>query len=423
VASKFQAPRGTFDVLPAESQARGQIQAIASRLLDSAGYERIETPAFEYTDLFERGVGRSTDIVRKEMFTFDDKGKRSLTLRPEGTAPICRAYIEHGMHKLAQPVKLYYTGPFFRHERPQSGRHRQFHQIGIEAIGTDSPAADAEAIVLLDRLLKDLDVPGVALKIGSLGSPDARHVYVKRLAEYLRKWEADLPDGVSERIDLNPLRAFDSKDPRTKEIMAGAPTMIAALEGEDAEHFDAVCAHLDISGVSFTVDPTLVRGLDYYSRTTFSFVCEELGAVSEVGGGGRYDGLVEQLGGPSVGAVGWAVGVERILLAKGESVSQPKGDLYFVAGTNRDARQIAPAVADWLRWAGAATESDLAERGLRGQLKHANRIGAKWALILNEWTAGELRNMETGGQIEVDATELLQTGDPVGLLREWGQET
>src|SRR6185312_2375664 len=254
MASKFQAPRGTFDVLPAQRRARARLQVIAAGICRRAGYEPIQTPSFEGTDLFERGVGKSTDIVRKEMFTFEDKGERSLTLRPEGTAPICRAYLEHGMHKLAQPVKLSYLGPFFRHERPQAGRYRQFHQLGAEAIGTDSPLADAEVIMLLADLLSELGVPGVELKLGSLGSLEARREYLDELRAHLRKNEQKLSRDVRERIDLNPLRAFDADDEGTREVMASAPLLVERLAGEDAEHFAEVRALLDAAGIDYTID-------------------------------------------------------------------------------------------------------------------------------------------------------------------------
>ena len=321
MASKYQAPRGTFDVLPADARARARVEAAAVAIFARAGYEPIATPAFEDTELFERGVGRSTDIVRKEMFSFEDKGGRSLTLRPEGTAPICRAYLEHGMNKLAQPVKLSYAGPFFRHERPQAGRYRQFHQIGVEAIGSDSPAADAEAIALLDSLLGELGVSGVELRLGSLGSLEARRSYLEELKSHLHAHEGELSAEVRERIDVNPLRAFDSDDEGTRGVMESAPTLVDRLEGEDAEHFETVRNYLDVSGVKYAIDPTLVRGLDYYTRTIFSFVCDRLGAQSELGGGGRYDGLIEQLGGPPTPAVGWALGIERILLALGDDAA------------------------------------------------------------------------------------------------------
>ncbi|HET9185575.1 MAG TPA: histidine--tRNA ligase, partial [Solirubrobacterales bacterium] len=305
MASKYQAPRGTFDVLPEAARSRARLERTAAEILTRAGYEPIATPMFEDTELFERGVGRSTDIVRKEMFTFEDKGGRSLTLRPEGTASICRAYLEHGMHKLAQPVKLSYLGPFFRHERPQAGRYRQFHQLGVECIGSDSPLADAEVIMLLADLLAELGVPGIELRLGSLGSLQARQDYLEALKAHLHAHEADLSSDVRERIDVNPLRAFDADDEGTRAVMAGAPTIVERLDGEDAEHFVEVRALLDAAGIAYVVDPTLVRGLDYYTRTIFSFVCDRLGAQSEVGGGGRYDGLVEQLGGPPTAAIGW----------------------------------------------------------------------------------------------------------------------
>ncbi len=318
MASKYQAPRGTFDVLPADAPARARVEGVAGAIFDRAGYGRIATPAFEDTELFERGVGRSTDIVRKEMFTFEDKGGRSVTLRPEGTAPICRAYLEHGMQKLAQPVKLAYAGPFFRHERPQAGRYRQFHQIGAEAIGSASPLADAEVITLLADLLAELGVPGVELRIGSLGSLDSRRAYLEELKAHLRANEGELSRDVRERIEINPLRAFDSDDAGTRGVMESAPTIVERLEGEDAEHFAEVRELLAAAGVEHSIDPSLVRGIDYYTRTIFSFVCDRLGAQSEIGGGGRYDGLIEQLGGPPTPAIGWAAGIERILLALGE---------------------------------------------------------------------------------------------------------
>ncbi len=407
MAGKFQAPRGTFDVLPQDARARARVEATATEILGRAGYEPIATPSFEDTDLFERGVGRSTDIVRKEMFTFEDKGGRSITLRPEGTAPICRAYIEHGMHKLAQPVKLCYRGPFFRHERPQAGRYRQFHQIGLESIGSDSPLADAEAIGLLSELLAALAVPGVELRLGSLGSLATRREYLEELKAYLREHEADLSKDVRERIDLNPLRAFDADDDGTRAAMAEAPTIVERLDGEDAEHFAEVRRLLEAAAVPYAIDPTLVRGLDYYTRTIFSFVCDALGAQSEVGGGGRYDGLIEQLGGPPTPAVGWAVGIERILLAMGEGGEEGGRDT-FVAVADDEQRQRAFVLAGELRQAGIGAELDLAGRGLKGQLKHANRIGARRVLILEADGSLQMRDMESGEQRPVDPARLIE---------------
>ncbi|HEY5816719.1 MAG TPA: histidine--tRNA ligase [Solirubrobacterales bacterium] len=408
MASKYQAPRGTFDVLPADGRARRRIEATAAEIFARAGYEPIATPAFEDTELFERGVGRSTDIVRKEMFTFEDKGGRSITLRPEGTAPICRAYLEHGMHKLAQPVKLFYAGPFFRHERPQAGRYRQFHQIGAEAIGTDSPLADAETIMLLADLLTELGVPGVELRLGSLGSPAARGAYLDELKSHLRAHEAELSKDVRERIEINPLRAFDADDEGTQGVMASAPTIVERLEDDDAAHFAEVRALLDAAGVAYEIDPTLVRGLDYYTRTIFSFVCDRLGAQSEVGGGGRYDGLIEQLGGPATPAVGWAAGIERILLALGqvETPSEQKVFISHVTGSGKSS-YFAMVLAEQLRRAGLFAEVDLAGRSVKGQFKHANRIGADIVVVLGDEGGAELRDMESGEQEPVDPDDLV----------------
>ncbi|HEY7949954.1 MAG TPA: histidine--tRNA ligase [Solirubrobacterales bacterium] len=407
---KYQAPRGTFDVLPAHARTRGRIAETAAAIFARAGYEPIATPSFEDTELFERGVGHSTDIVRKEMFTFEDKGGRSLTLRPEGTAPICRAYVEHGMHKLAQPVKLSYTGPFFRHERPQAGRYRQFHQLGIEAIGSDAPLADAEAIGLFAELVAELGIPGVELRLGSLGSLSARQTYLEELKAYLRAHEEELSKEVRERIDVNPLRAFDSDDEGTRAAMASAPTLVERLEGEDAEHFGEVRALLDAAGIEYTIDPTLVRGLDYYTRTIFSFVCDRLGAQSEIGGGGRYDGLVEQLGGPPTPAIGWAAGIERILLALEEEVATEGRDVFVVTGSQgigKAQNALAITLVNELRRAGLSAEFDLAGRGLKGQLKHADRIGARRVLILEAEGVAQLRDMESGEQRPVDTAHLV----------------
>jgi histidyl-tRNA synthetase len=407
MASKFQAPRGTFDVLPAAARERARLEGAAAAIFSRAGYEPIATPTFEETALFERGVGKSTDIVRKEMFTFEDKGERSLTLRPEGTASICRAYLEHGMHKLAQPVKLSYLGPFFRHERPQAGRYRQFHQLGAECIGTDSPLADAEVIMLLSDLLSELGVPGVELRLGSLGSFEARRAYLEDLKAHLYAHEGELSRDVRERIDINPLRAFDSDDEGTRGVMASAPTIVDRLEGEDAEHFEEVRALLAAAGVAYVVDPTLVRGLDYYTRTIFSFVCDQLGAQSEVGGGGRYDGLIEQLGGQPTPAVGFAAGIERILMALDEEVPAAGRDI-FIAIADPEQRARAMALAVELRHAGISAEIDLAGRSLKGQFKHADRIGARRVLILEADGGAQLRDMKTGEQRAADTGKLVE---------------
>jgi histidyl-tRNA synthetase len=399
---RIQAPRGTFDVLPDEAAARVAVGAAARRILEAAGYRRIETPAFEATELFARGVGEATDIVRKEMYTFDDGGGRSVTLRPEGTAPVCRAYAEHGMHKLPQPVRLWYRSAFFRRERAQAGRFRQFWQVGAEALGSVDPAVDAEMIVLLADLLDALAVRDLRLRLSSLGSPQTRVAYREELRDHLRSHEERLPREVRERIDLNPLRAFDAADPSTRDVLAGAPRLLDRLSAEDAEHFAAVRELLDRAGLSYDIDPTLVRGLDYYTRTVFEFESPRLGAQSGVAGGGRYDGLVEQLGGPPTPGCGWAAGVERILLAaQGPPAPVATVDLY-VAYDGDDARPAAFGVAVAARRAGLHVELELGGRSLKGQLRQADRSGARFVAIVGAAEA-TLRDMESGDQRVVAA--------------------
>jgi len=405
VSEKIKAPRGTFDALPGAQPARRRIEDTARAVLERAGYGRIETPAFEETELFTRGVGEATEVVQKQMFTFTDQGGRSLTLRPEGTASVCRAYIEHGMHKLPQPVKLWYTGPFFRHERPQAGRFRQFTQVGAEAIGSDSPLVDAELIVLAWELVSELGVEGVELRLGSLGSVEARAAYLEELRSYLHGHEQQLAKEVRERIELNPLRAFDSADEGTQAVMAGAPRLLDRLEGPDAENFAAVRALLDKAGVPYEVDPTMVRGLDYYARTVFELHCEGLGAQSQVGGGGRYDGLISQLGGPATPAAGWALGVERIALALGELAPGAAVSVFIVAA--EDSREAALALAIELRRAGIAADLDLASRSAKGQMKQADRSGAERTVILGDGEA-QLRDMRSGEQRTVPVETLAE---------------
>ena len=395
MSEKIKAPRGTFDALPGQQPVRQRIEDSARRVLETGGYGRIDTPVFEETDLFARGVGESTEVVQKQMFTFTDQGGRSLTLRPEATASICRAYIEHGMHKLPQPVKLWTSGPFFRHERPQAGRFRQFHQIDAESIGTDSPLADAELITLAWDLLGAVGAEGIELRLSSLGSLRARAAYLGELTSYLKQHEGEIAKEVRERMELNPLRAFDSADEGTRKVMADAPRLLDSLEGEDVEHFEAVRALLDEAGVPYEVDATMVRGLDYYTRTVFELHCDRLGAQSQVGGGGRYDGLIEQLGGPPTPAIGWALGVERLALALDEPERQPEVDVFIVA--DEGSRERALGLAIELRRAGIAADLDLAGRSSKGQMKQADRSGAKRAVIL-EGDAASLRDMETGEQ-------------------------
>ena len=423
------APRGTFDVLPGAGRARRRLAAAAETILERAGYGYAETPIFESTELFARGVGEATDIVQKEMFTFEDMGARSLTLRPEGTAGFCRAYVEHGMHKRPQPVKLWYHGPFFRHEAPQAGRYRQFSQLGAEALGSDDPTLDAEAVVLLDDLLRAAGVAELRLRLSSLGSPETRRDYTDELRDHLRAREGELSDEVRARLDANPLRAFDSTHRGTRAVLADAPRLIDRLAPDDAEHFATVRALLDDAGVAYEVDPALVRGLDYYTRTVFEFTSDALGAQSGVGGGGRYDGLVEQLGGPPTPAVGWAAGVERILLAArarsteggeggdGTAPGAADGPLTYVALEDHAAARVGFSTLRALWAAGAPAELEQAGRSLKGQLKQASRLGARAVVIVGpesvrvrDMATREERAAADGREAVALALELLGAG-------------
>jgi histidyl-tRNA synthetase len=406
VSDRIQAPKGTFDILGDDALARDILTESAKRILDGAGYERIETPTFEATELFARGVGESTDVVQKEMYSFDDGGGRSMTLRPEGTAPVCRAYLEHGMHKRPQPVKLWYLSSFFRHEAPQAGRFRQFWQLGAEAIGSGDPAVDAELILLGHEFLQSMGVTGTRLRLGSLGTPATRAEYRTELQAYLRGHEDQLSEEVRARIDLNPLRAFDADHPGTRAVMENAPLLVERLTDEDAAHFAAVREMLDAAGVGYEIDPKLVRGLDYYTRTVFEFTSERLGAQSGVGGGGRYDGLIEQIGGAPTPGIGWAIGVERTLLAGQRQPVAPVPLHLYVAWVGDAQRTTAFSIAAGARRTGHSARMELAGRSLKGQLKQADRAGARYVAVV-EAEGVQLRDMESGEQRAVGADEVM----------------
>jgi histidyl-tRNA synthetase len=406
LSDRLQVPRGTFDVLGEDALARDALAATAKGILERAGYERIETPTFEATELFARGVGESTDIVQKEMYSFESAGGESFTLRPEGTAPVARAYLEHGMHKAPQPVKLWYLSSFFRAERPQRGRYRQFWQVGAEAIGASEPAVDAELIVLLAELLEALGVQGTRLRLASLGQPESRAAYREELQGYLRANEDRLSPEVRDRIELNPLRAFDAEHAGTRAVMAAAPLLQDRLSPEDAEHFATVRELLDATGVAYELDPTLVRGLDYYTRTVFEFTSDALGAQSGVGGGGRYDGLISQLGGPPTPGCGWAAGVERMLLAaQAPAVAPPVVDVY-VAAAGPEQRTAAFKLADEIRRAGHAARLELAGRSIKGVFKQAGKLGARYVAVLDA-DGVALKDMESGTQQTVAADTVM----------------
>ena len=405
----IQAPKGTFDVLPEEAARREQIEAQIRRTLGAAGYGRIETPAFEATELFTRGVGEATDIVQKEMYTFDDGGGRSLTLRPEGTAPVCRAYIEHGMHKLPQPVKLWYLSSFFRAETPQRGRYREFWQVGAEAIGSPTPETDAELIVLLADLLDALGVRGLTLKLSSLGNPETRAEYREELKAYLRAHESGLSPEVVGRIDLNPMRAFDATDRTTRETMKGAPKLLDRLAPEDAEHFAEVRSLLDGAGVRYELDPTLVRGLDYYTRTLFEFTSEALGGAVRRWRRRPLRPTDRAAGRSADAGVGWAAGIERIMLASEQHPPAPELVDLFVALPGREGVQSAFELTNQARRAGLQAQLELAGRSLKGQLRHADRLGARYVAIVGENGQASLRNMQSGEQLETELQNVIPT--------------
>jgi histidyl-tRNA synthetase len=417
MATKYQVPRGTYDLLPERAALRRQIVTEAQLLLESAGFGQIDTPAFEDSELFVRTVGEATDIVTKEMYTFEDRGGRSLTLRPEGTAPVCRAYLEHGMHKLPQPVKLWYTGPMFRYEAPQSGRFRQHAQIGAETIGSDDPAVDAELIDLLAHLYSRLRVPGVRLHLTSIGDPASRADYARELRDHLLRedvWDAEQ----RERIEVNPLRAFDWDAPEIVAVTDGAPKMADRLNEADAEHFDEVRRLLDGAGIDYMLDPRLVRGLDYYTRTVFEFRCDLLGAQSGIGGGGRYDRLIEQLGGPATAGGGWATGLERIEQALTEalrsaadeqSTADGRPQVVFIVNEPLARARVFRAVSE-LREEGVGATIDLGSRSMKSQMRRAERLGAPWVVIVGpqEWerSAAAVRDMARREQNEVSLARL-----------------
>ncbi|MGE3139466.1 MAG: histidine--tRNA ligase [Thermoleophilia bacterium] len=405
------APRGTRDVLPPESGMRQRVIDVAREAFARHGYRRIVTPTFEETDLFVRGVGTSTDVVRKEMYTFEDQGGRSLSLRPEGTAPVVRAFVEHGMHKTPLPAKLWYCAPMFRYEAPQAGRFREHWQIGAEAIGSDDPLLDAEVIALLDGIYRELGVPGVTLRIGSMGDPASRGPYRERLVAYLEDHLDALDEDARERMRVNPLRLFDTKDPRVAEVMRDAPTLLGNLSPEAQAHRERVLGALDALGIAYEEDPSLVRGFDYYTMTVFEFVSDHLGAQSAVGGGGRYDGLVEALGGPPTPGIGFGAGIERIVLAMGGEGEEPGPDVYLAVLDDGLRLELLPLLQR-LRAAGLRCESDLRGRSLKAMMRHASGLGARRAVIVGEreHAAGvaTVRDMGSGEQREVALDRLVE---------------
>ncbi|GIH46529.1 histidine--tRNA ligase [Microbispora rosea] len=409
----FQAPKGTFDWMPPRSEWALAVRDALAEPARRAGYGYIETPAFEDTALFSRGVGESTDIVTKEMYTFTSRGGQSLTLRPEGTASVMRAVLEHGLYGGPLPIKLWYSGSYFRYERAQAGRYRHFSQVGAEALGAEDPALDAELIVLAMDGYASLGLRGVRLLLNSLGCKECRPAYRAALQDFLRGLDLDEP--TRNRIEINPLRVLDDKRPEVRAQLENAPLVTDHLCGACKAYHEEVRGLLTAAGVAYEDDPRLVRGLDYYTRTTFEFLHDGLGAQSAVGGGGRYDGLSEQIGGPALPSVGWALGVDRTVLAmeaEGLLAERPRGVEVFAVPLGEDARRrVFPLVSE-LRRAGLAVDMAFGGRGVKGAMKAADRSGARYALILGdrdiEAGAVQVKDLTTADQTAVPLAEVVQ---------------
>ncbi len=406
--SSFSAPKGVPDYVPPDS---AEFVAVRAGLLDAArraGYGDIELPIFEDTALFARGVGESTDVVSKEMYTFADRGDRSVTLRPEGTAGVVRAVIEHGLDRGALPVKLCYAGPFFRYERPQAGRYRQLQQVGVEAIGVDDPALDAEVIAVADAGFRSLGLEGFRLEITSLGDETCRPQYRELLQDFL--FGLDLDEETRRRAEINPLRVLDDKRPAVRGMTAEAPVLLDHLSDAAKQHFDTVLAHLDALGVPYVINPRMVRGLDYYTKTTFEFVHDGLGAQSGIGGGGRYDGLMHELGGQDLSGIGFGLGVDRTLLAlraEGKSVGETTRCDVFGVPLSEPAKLRLAVLGARLRGSGVRFDMAYGDRGLKGAMRAADRSGARLALVVGDrdleaGTVG-VKDLSTGEQVSVPA--------------------
>ncbi|TQF66368.1 histidine--tRNA ligase [Rhodococcus spelaei] len=410
--SAFSAPKGVPDYVPPASAEFVAVRDGLTRAARLAGYGHIELPIFEDTGLFARGVGESTDVVSKEMYTFADRGDRSVTLRPEGTAGVMRAVIEHGLDRGQLPVKLSYSGPFFRYERPQAGRYRQLQQVGVEAIGVDDPALDAEVIAIADAGFRSLGLDGFRLEITSLGDDTCRPQYRELLQEFL--FTLDLDEDTRRRAEINPLRVLDDKRPHIKEMTANAPLMLDHLSEEAKAHFDEVLAHLDALGVPYTINPRMVRGLDYYTKTTFEFVHDGLGAQSGIGGGGRYDGLMEQLGGQALSGIGFGLGVDRTVLAleaEGKAIAGPARCEVFGVPLGDEAKAKLVVIAAQLRAAGIRVDIAYGGRGVKGAMKAADRSGARLALVLGERDLADgvigVKDLSTGDQRQVPVASVV----------------
>lgn len=415
----IQASRGTRDILPSEMGYWQQVERVAAQVLEQALYQEIRTPIFEQTALFERGIGEATDVVGKEMYSFLDRGDRSLTLRPEGTAGVVRALIEHNLQASGGVQRLWYKGPMFRYERPQAGRQRQFHQIGVEVLGSADPRADAEVIALGTDILQTLGLKNLHLSLNSVGNAEDRQQYREALVNYLTPYHGDLDPDSQARLSRNPLRILDSKDQKTQEIVRQAPSILAYLGDRSRQHFEQVQQLLSDLGIVYQLNPSLVRGLDYYTYTAFEIQSDDLGAQATVCGGGRYDGLVSSLGGPDTPAVGWAIGLERLilLLQQLQPVLSPRPDFYLVSKGEK-AEPQALLLAQRLRQAGFSAELDLSGSAFGKQFKRADRSGAIACLILGDAEAeSETVQLKWLAQKEQETLSLTQLFSQLGELR------
>jgi len=409
---KIQAPKGVSEYVPPRSSAFEFVRESLINPARRAGYQLIELPVFEDTELFTRGVGESTDVVSKEMYTFQDRGDRSITLRPEGTAGVMRAVIEHGLDRGQLPAKLWYSGQFFRAERPQAGRYRQFYQVGIEAIGLDDPAIDAEVIAIADAGFKAIGLSKYRLEITSLGDAQSRAAHRIDLVKFISGMNLD--EATSLRAALNPLRLFDDKRPEIKEAMANAPLLVDYLSQASRDHFEQVKKYLDALGISYILNPRMVRGLDYYTGTTFEFVHELLGAQSGIGGGGRYDGLMAELGGQGLSGIGFGLGVDRALLAaEAEGVINENSFVsdLFIIPLGDAAKEMAMKIASDLRSSGKSVEVAFGDRALKGAMKGADKSGARYVIVLGDSEISsatvELKEMKTGQTSSVKIASLI----------------
>ena len=411
----IKALKGTKDILPSEVYKWQYIEKKISELCDNFGYKEIRLPVFERTELFQRGVGDTTDIVQKEMYTFEDKGGRSLTLRPEGTAGVVRSYIEHGMASLAMPVKLYYNITAYRYENVQAGRYREFHQFGVECFGSKGPLVDVEIISMLSMFLDRLGIKNVELNINSIGCPECRGEYNKKLLEYFKPNLDNLCTTCKNRYERNPLRIIDCKEEKCKVYTKGAPALVDNLCDECKEHFEGLKEGLENLGIKYNIDKNIVRGLDYYTKTVFEFVSNNIGAQGTVCGGGRYDGLINECGGPDTPGIGFAIGIERLLMVmenQGIEIPKPKAIDVYIATIGEKAQKYAQNLVYKIRQEGFSAETDLMDRSVKAQMKYADKLGAVYSLVIGdnevESNKAVLKNMLTGETKDISLDTLIE---------------